>query len=228
MIKIESKVDLNDLWRGFSEFQDLIFVILVFAPIFLTIVFKSTLYTGWRHLYFIYPFIVLIGLNALRIIYLRLHLIKAQNIKRILNLIISIFIISNFFWIYKNHPFQNNYFNFFAGDKPHNNFEVDYWGLSNRFVLEKILNDDDKQIIAVSAISVTSLAHNFNILTEKQKKRIRYSKDLKSSDYIINNNIFLWGDKNKLKKIPGNFEVYYELFIDDILVTTIYKSSSKI
>ena len=157
-----------------------------------------------------------------------MHLIKAQNIKRILNLIISIFIISNFFWIYKNHPFQNNYFNFFAGDKPHNNFEVDYWGLSNRFVLEKILNDDDKQIIAVSAISVTSLAHNFNILTEKQKKRIRYSKDLKSSDYIINNNIFLWGDKNKLKKIPGNFEVYYELFIDDILVTTIYKSSSKI
>ena len=228
LIKIESKVDLNDLWRGFSEFQDLIFVILVFAPIFLTIVFKSTLYTGWRHLYFIYPFIVLIGLNALRIIYLRLHLIKAQNIKRILNLIISIFIISNFFWIYKNHPFQNNYFNFFAGDKPHNNFEVDYWGLSNRFVLEKILNDDDKQIIAVSAISVTSLAHNFNILTEKQKKRIRYSKDLKSSDYIINNNIFLWGDKNKLKKIPGNFEVYYELFIDDILVTTIYKRSSKI
>jgi hypothetical protein len=228
LIKIESKVDLNDLWRGFSEFQDLIFVILVFAPIFLTIVFKSTLYTGWRHLYFIYPFIVLIGLNALRIIYLRLHLIKAQNIKRILNLIISIFIISNFFWIYKNHPFQNNYFNFFAGDKPHNNFEVDYWGLSNRFVLEKILNDDDNQIIAVSAISVTSLAHNFNILTEKQKKRIRYSKDLKSSDYIVNNNIFLWGDKNKLKKMPRNFEVYYELFIDDILVTTIYKSSSKI
>ena len=197
-----------------------------FAPIFLTIVFKSTLYTGWRHLYFIYPFIILIGLNALRIIYLKLNLIKAQNIKRILNFIISIFIIFNFYWMYKNHPFQNNYFNFFAGDKPHNNFEVDYWGLSNRFVLEKILNEDDKQIIAVSAISVTSLAHNFNILTEKQKKRIRYSKDLKSSDYIVNNNIFVWGDKNKLKKMPGNFEVYYELFIDDILITTIYKRSS--
>ncbi len=98
--------------------------------------------------------------------------------------------------------------------------------MSNRFVLEKILNDDDNQIISVSAISVTSLAHNFNILTEKQKKRIRYSKDLQSSDYIINNNIFVWGDKNKLKKMPGNFELYYELFIDDILVTTIYKRSS--
>jgi hypothetical protein len=225
LIKIKNKVHLNDLWRGFSEFQDLIFIILFFVPIFFTIVFKSTLYTGWRHLYFIYPFIILIGLNALRIIYLKLNLIKAQNIKWILNFIISIFIIFNFYWMYKNHPFQNNYFNFFAGDKPHENFEVDYWGLSNKFVLEKILNEDDNQIISVSAISVTSLAHNFNILTEKQKKRIRYSKDLKSSDYIVNNNIFVWGDKNKLKKMPENFEVYYELFIDDILITTIYKRS---
>ena len=128
--------------------------------------------------------------------------------------------------MYKNHPFQNNYFNFFAGDKPHNNFEVDYWGLSNRFVLEKILDEDYKPIISVSAISVTSLGHNFNILTEKQRKRIRYSNDLKSSDYIVNNNIFVWGDKNKIKKIPENFKVYYELFIDDILITTIYKRSS--
>ena len=100
--------------------------------------------------------------------------------------------------------------------------------MSNKFVLEKILNEDDNQVITVNAISVTSLAHNFNILTDKQKKRIRYSKDLKSSDYIVNNNIFVWGDKNKLKEMPENFEVYYELFIDDILVTTIYKRSSKI
>ena len=223
LIKIKHKDDLNDLWRGSSEFQDLIFTILVFAPLFLTIIFQSTLYSGWRHLYFIYPFIILIGLNALRIIYIRFNLAKADNVKRILNLIISFFIISNFYWLYKNHPFQNTYFNFFAGEKPHNNFEVDYWGLSNRFVLEKILNEDKKQNIKVSAISVTSLGQNFHILTTEQKRRIHYSKDLESSDYIINNNIFILGDKNKLKKLPNNFDIYYELFIDDILVTTIYK-----
>ena len=70
--------------------------------------------------------------------------------------------------------------------------------------------------------------HNFNILTTEQKKRIRYSKDLKSSDYIINNNIFIHGDKNKLKKLPSNFDIYYELFIDDILITTIYKRNDLI
>ena len=95
--------------------------------------------------------------------------------------------------------------------------------MSNRFVLEKILSEDKKQNIKVSAISVTSLGQNFHILTTEQKRRIHYSKDLESSDYIINNNIFILGDKNKLKKLPNNFDIYYELFIDDILVTTIYK-----
>ena len=95
--------------------------------------------------------------------------------------------------------------------------------MSNRFVLEKILSEDNNANINVSAVSVTSLGQSFNILSTGQKKRIQYSKDLKSSDYIINNNIFMWGDINKFKKIPNNFDVYYELFVGDILVTTIYK-----
>ena len=33
----------------------------------------------------------------------------------------------------------------------------------------------------------------------------------------------LLGDYRKIKKLPRNFEIYYELFIGDILVTTIYK-----
>ena len=76
--------DLNDLWRGSAEFHDLIFMTLIIMPIFLTIVFKSTLYSGWRHLYFIYPFVILIGLNALKIIYIRINLARMYNIKKIL------------------------------------------------------------------------------------------------------------------------------------------------
>ena len=225
LIRINDKNKLNDLWRGSSELKDLIFTILVLLPILLSIILKSTLYTGWRHLYFIYPFIILIGLNALKITYIKLDLKKSRNIKKTFNIIISIFIIFNFYWLYKNHPFQNNYFNFFAGNKPHNNFEVDYWGLSNKFVLEKILKEDNRKLVSVSAISVTSLEPNFDILTKEQRNRIRYANDLTNSDYIINNDIFIWGDKNKLEKLSNNFDVYYELFVDDILITTIYKRS---
>ena len=97
--------------------------------------------------------------------------------------------------------------------------------MSNKFVLEKILKEDNRQLVTVSAISVTSLEPNFDILTKEQRNRIRYANDLTNSDYIINNDIFIWGDKNKLEKLSNNFDVYYELFVDDILITTIYKRS---
>ena len=129
-------------------------------------------------------------------------------------------------WLYKNHPFQNNYFNIFAGEEPHNSFEVDSWGLSNKFVLEKILKDDKRKNIVLSAISVTSLIHNIKMLTIEQRKRITYSGDLEDCDYIINNNIFISGDNSKIKKIPRNFVIYYQLFVDSTLVTTIYKNTN--
>ena len=159
---------------------------------------------------------------------MKFNLKKMHNYKLIFNIFILVFVTSNFLWLYKNHPFQNSYFNLLAGSKPHKNFEVDYWGLSNKFVLEKILQEDNRQNIKILAISVTSLKENFSILTAEQQKRIRYANNLETSDYIVNNNIFPAGDINKLKKLPKNFDIYYELFVDDILVTTIYKRNDLI
>jgi hypothetical protein len=110
-----------------------------------------------------------------------------------------------------------------AGSKPHVNFEVDYWGLSNKFILEKILREDTKNIIKVTKISDTSLLENFKILTKKQRQRLQYVGKIDDSDYIINNNIFFHQDFTNVRKIPSNFNVYYELFVDDTLITTIYK-----
>ena len=86
----------------------------------------------------------------------------------------------------------------------------------------------ERQKISISAISDTSLGQNFNILSPEQKKRLIYSGDLKNNDYIINSNNFLSGDYRVIKKIPNNFEIYYELFVDDILVTTIYKRNNSL
>jgi len=223
LIRISKNKDLHDLWRGPIEFYDLFFITFIIAPIFLIIVFKSASYSGWRHLYFIYPFIIIIGLVGLRFFYIKMLRINNMRIIIFFKVIFSFFLIYNIFWLYTNHPFQNNFFNFLAGDKPHRNYEVDYWGLSNKFVLEKIINEDNRKLINVSMISDTSLSHNINILTEEQKQKVNYVVDIDKSDYIINNNIFFRGDFRKVRKILSNFDVYYELFVDGTLVTTIYK-----
>ena len=223
LIKISSKNEIHDLWRGQNEFQDLFFSALIIAPIFLVIVLKSTSYSGWRHLYFIYPYIVLISLVGLRLIYQKILYLRKTKTIYLFKLLCFSFLSFNLFWLYANHPFQNNFFNLLAGSKPHTNFEVDYWGLSNKFILEKILKEDTKNLIKVTKISDTSLLENFKILTKKQRQRLQYVGKTNDSDYIINNNIFFHQDFTKVRKIPSNFNVYYELFVDDTLITTIYK-----
>ena len=223
LIIISDENSTRDLWRGSYELQDLTYLVIIFIPIFLTIVLKSTLYTGWRHLYFVYPFIVLISIYGIKLVYINFYKRKLINVEKIFNLSILLFLFFNFYWLYKNHPFQNNYFNILAGKKVHEKFEIDYWGLSCRFALEKILKDDQKQTIRVSNVSFLPLIDNLDILTKKQKSRIEYSPNFEESDYLINNNIFVLANNNKIKKIPKNFVIYYQLFIDDILVTTIYK-----
>ncbi|MDC1476158.1 glycosyltransferase family 39 protein [Pelagibacteraceae bacterium] len=223
LININFKNDLNDLWRGPNELQDIIFLSLLFFPVFFIVILNSTLYSGWRHVYFLYPLIVLISLSGLKILYNKLHINKFVKIKKILTIVIFLSVTFNFHWLYKSHPFQNSYFNLLAGEKPHSRFQVDTWGLSNRFVLEKLIKEDKKNQISLSAISVTPLGLNFEILKPEQKRRIKYSSTYENSDYIINNGAFIWGDYHKIKKLPANFDLYYELLIDDILITTIYK-----
>ena len=86
LIKIDYDNNSYDLWRGQYEFQDLLFLSLIIVPIFLTIVFKATLYNAWRHLYFIYPFIILVGINGLRGFYISL---KIHNLKFITKIVDS-------------------------------------------------------------------------------------------------------------------------------------------
>ena len=54
---INNNYENKDLWRGGSELIDLISILSIVLPIGLTILLNSTLYNGWRHLYFVYPFL---------------------------------------------------------------------------------------------------------------------------------------------------------------------------
>ena len=60
-----------------------------------------------------------------------------------------------------NHPHQYVYFNFIGGKKPHLNYEIDYWGLSNKYALIKILSSKQKdEVVTVSNVSDTNLNEN--------------------------------------------------------------------
>ena len=92
----------NKIWK--NNFQKLDFFILFFffGPIFSVIIFNSSIYGGWRHLYFIYPamiYIMIYSLNYLldkkfqflskKIIYLTVFISIIFNVQNILKFIHS-------------------------------------------------------------------------------------------------------------------------------------------
>ena len=150
-------------------------------PLFAIIILNSTLYDGWRHLFFIYPSFLMISL-------LGLHIIKIFFFKKNKNLllILSFLLLSpTLIWMFKYHPYQNVYFNFLAGKDFNNKFELDYWGLSNVNALKYIAENEDGDI-NVSRVGLSDLHLSKAFLSKKYRNKLSVIDDINISHYIIN------------------------------------------
>jgi len=209
----------NELWRGENEIIDIYFMLMTLLPIFLFIN-KGIGYDGWRQLYFIYPSIILISIFG--IYYLNLFL-KSRLFKIIIYSAIIFNLTYLTFWNYKFHPHQYVYFNFLFKDKFDNNFEKDYWGVSNSESIQYIIDNNDKYPIKIATKSFSSLEHGFLILNKEDKNKISIIYDLAEAEFIITNyrlrqknNFFI--DKDKYKK-------YYEISVDGVPINTVYRKN---
>ena len=136
----------------------------------------STLYDGWRHTFFIYPF--LCYYMALGFSWVYSILLKKFPLR--LNLIIILLSVFTFIEpsmkILYLHPHQNIYFNSLAGKDPMRNFEGDYWGNSMRQGIEWILNNDKKD--GKHEITIASpyngAKKNYGILTKENRQRVMW------------------------------------------------------
>lgn len=220
LLKIsDNEESLNDLWRGKKESEDFIFLICLILPIMITILLGSPLYNGWRHLFFIYPIIILFSLRGLY--FVKLNFFKKKIIT--FYLILTLFIINVAYTTIKYHPHQNSYFNILAGKGAHKNFDTDYWGLGNKQAIEKILKEEKILPIKVASASQVSLENSMDIFDANNKKKVIVTT-IFEADYIIDNYIYWYGTKAKEKaKIPKNFKLFYEKIIDENKIYSIYK-----
>ena len=219
LLKIEKNDSYTDLWRSNKELNDLIFFLTFLIPIIIAIDFKSISYDSWRHLFFIYPSLILISIFGLNLI--RIYFFKKKN--NYLYILILGLIIPNIYWMYKNHPHQNIYFNFLAGKNFNEKFEMDFSGISNKQALEYIAKKKDGKV-KVYSLSTTDLDLTKKILENSIRKKILITNDIDDADYIINN----YRDWRGITKpidftTPKNFKIIHEIKIDGISINTIYK-----
>ena len=206
------------IFNNSAQQQDFIFLIIFLVPLFIAAYFGSISYDGWRHLYFIYPCFLLISISGIDF----LRNIFNKNIKY-LYILILLLLIPTSLWMYKNHPHQYVYFNILTGKNFNKNFEMDYFGISNKSILEYVVASE-KDNVKVFNLSTTDLNLSKQILNEEDKQKIQIVGNLDDADYITNN-FRDWNGKTKPYKfkIPKNFLKIHEIVVDNVPINIVYK-----
>lgn len=221
VLNIDSLGKRTTIWNSRIELTLLFNLLLVLSPVILIILKNSTLYNGWRHLFFILPSLTILCLGL--IYYAKIILKKNKFLVICANfLLISIFL-NNFINLIKLHPYQNVYFNFFLEKEANKNFDIDYWGLSNKDALDRIsLKSEANTKVAVLGLANLEMSRK---MLEKNKKNkiIIVGENFKVADYIVSNSYFVSDPKStKRYEKPKYFNLQKEIKKGNIVINKIY------
>jgi hypothetical protein len=210
-------------FKRFDHFQDFLFLAVAGSPIFAAIVLNSTLYDGWRQLYFIYPAMILLSIGGLQAI--NNQRVFGVPVAGLMALLFSLQILFNVSWMIRNHPFQHLYFNSLVTlFSSQNSFERDYWGVTDVKGLEFILANDARNRLTIRSLGVTSVQQAIELLKPEDRKRMILDPLNVESDYILTNYRFF--DGSRFEQPNKAYAVFYEIVVDGGPVLTIYRRRS--
>jgi len=220
LFRFDEKIN-NDLWKSNLEMFDLYCFLIILVSFIITILFNTSQYGGWRHLYYIYPSVIIVSVYGFY--RLKIYITKI-NIKFLIIALIflnSIYLIQ---WNIKFHPFQNVYFNLLSKKYAINNFDLDYWGLSHKFSLEHIIKTNTNFPIHVGTVSFTNLETSRLMLDKNDQKKIIIVHDLNNADFIITN--YMKRIRKNFVMDENKFKKYHEIQINKKSINTVYKKDN--
>lgn len=147
-------------------------LVLFCGPIAATLIFHSILYDGWRQLYFVYPFVIILSVYG----WYQLWIIAKPNIRIALLTLTCVQLLAVLFFMIQNHPNQMVYFNELPARKDQallKNYDRDYWGLSYRQAFEHL----NEVVLAEETDSIRIVVQNipgrFNAIFAPEPLRSR-------------------------------------------------------
>ena len=185
------------------------------VPIVLVLVLGSVMYDGWRHLYFTYPGILWFAVLGFRYLEERF-----QDWIRYVWMICTASVLWIGISMVELHPYEMVYFNMLAGDSQtlRSRFELDYWGLGFRSMLEYILRNDDREVVSVGVSNISGM-YARAILSQEDQKRLRFVGKVEKADYFVTN--FRWHPQ----EYP--FPKVFSLMAGDVEIGAVYRISSE-
>ena len=199
--------------------QDILFLLMFVTPIFAIIILNSTIYDGWRHLYFIYPFFVIFVVKGL--ISFSRSFNKYKKINKLFKIIILFALLDTAFWMHKNHPYQFTYFNKIVRNSVFGNFEIDYLSASYKTNYDFLIKNEKKDLylIADSGTRV-KLFYSLFSLSAGDRQKFKIVEKNKAQYLITTYNL---DSQVYDKKFFDQYEILNEVIIDGNKINSLFK-----
>jgi hypothetical protein len=220
LVKLKARALESDAFA-----QDLMLACVTCGPLFATYLFNSTLYDGWRQLYFLYPSMIVLAISGLRYLSYWDIAFKMYISKAVMSLV-AVQVLLNVAWMIKVHPFQHAYFNQLVANRALPTFELDYWGLTNLQALKFILAHDSRERITIAPIGATSLQQSILMLEPSERPRVVTGLSNAEPDYFITNYRFFDSRKYQMLIEPPGHSIFYEINQDNRRLLTIFKKEN--
>ncbi|SHN19383.1 Dolichyl-phosphate-mannose-protein mannosyltransferase [Cyclobacterium lianum] len=156
-------------------------------PLVSVILLDSVLYNGWRHLYFVYPFLVYMGVLGLHVLIAfcrkKRHVLGVQ-LFFVTSLVFAAFDLGkNLYFLARYHPHQSVYFNALAGDVE-SNFERDYYGVSYKKGLTSLLELYPEKTLRIYSRDFTGKINTMNF-PRTDAKRLIFVDRIEDAEFFI-------------------------------------------
>lgn len=182
-------------------------LLLIFiVPFAYVILVRPVLYNGWRHFYFMYAVIACFAVSGFHVIRKKASLILKSGIYLLLLIAFSYICI----WIVKYHPYEYVYYNPWIKEYAAENFQRDYWYVSETDAFQYILDTDDSEDIMVFAYQGFTW-----IFDGVEGNRLRQESSKELADYVVS-------DENNFIE-SYLFEKKKDIIVDGMVIRSIYK-----
>lgn len=139
----------------------------------------ATVYDGWRHVFFIYPAIIILAAHGAQLMF------ETNQLKHYTRWIAVVLAIVPLWWMVRNHPQQQVYFNPLARNSAWSNYEMDYWGLSYHEAYQWLIEERPEVPLKLAVANAPGF-YNHWLLPEKDRNRISFVA-LDSADLFLSN-----------------------------------------
>lgn len=159
-------------------------------------------YNSWRHFYFCYgPILILAGYGVDRLVSLK----RPERLRYAAGAAVGVCLLGSGIFLIKEHPHQYAYFNALAGRDAGRRYEIDYWVIGGREILEKLYDSPDRDRsleLSIGACDITTdigMGNGLFNLYKDEMEAFVYREDWREANYVVVNSTY-----SRIEELRGN------------------------